>query len=574
MTVYCTTFNPKNHEFELTCRGYGISESLKESIYSELRDIENKSKMPFLFQIEIEGNNNTITQKYEIQLSPEMHIKFLSKLLDNKAITEDEFVLKLSIEALRASFQTRVKNPFGNYIVFSESLTGARTGVLATTLAEAQKHIINNVPFIFAVSVITPEILKTIEKAAGFITTHVGLTSHASVIARGVGIPALFVNKDVIVATTCLRYNGMKIQAGTYVTLDGNAKKLYFSKQDIDESKSNIPENIEAVFSKCTSLLLNTEKVEDIERGRKQNVMSIGLLRLEHLVLQTKILHTFRKFILQRYFSEKKDLSKQLSSELVQELGKIFTEVRNNEITVRLLDPPLHEFFEITKSEVILYAKKLRIHPKKIVGVLENLREHNPMMGLRGARLMLAFHDLLDIQIEVLKTLNQNFPNIKLRIEVPFIMNATEGIVLLNKIKEKLGGANIELGIMFEIPSLLYSIEELAKHVDFISFGTNDLTQFTLGLSRDDNTTIIHQFIDHKIFKSSPFEIIEANTVGELLKEAVSRITRVAPLVDLLVCGEHAGNYESIQYFKSIGLNKFSCSVGRITEAQFAVLKQ
>ncbi|MBP9759212.1 hypothetical protein KBD45_05950 [Candidatus Dojkabacteria bacterium] len=583
MIIYFSTTNPKTFQRQLFPKTK-LPTILSSELFQELTQIENFDKKPYLFRVDINENKYSIFDKSEIQLSHKAYFNFIMDLAKTGQIESDTLFEYLDIETFRALLAPSVEaDPKQPYIQFQDSLTGAACGKLVTTIKAAEECIKRSEPFIIAIETLTPQILNIIKLADGFVTTKVGSTSHAAVIARGRQIPGLFISTDTKITKTKLIYNNQILNIFEDITIDCNTKRLFAGRLNIHSTNQEILDQFAHCIPKDISnkVFLNSENPKEIEKASHYGVKNIGLLRLEHLVLQTDLLNPFRILYLSDFLNLeelKVKFQQKFSILLTARLKEISDSLRDSFVTIRLLDPPIHEFFDLKQDEIRKIAKTLKTPTKDVVDTIKLMAEKNPMMGNRGARLMLQCDVLLTSQLDaIIEIIKLNTTKVKL--EIPFVLNSKEAKLLINKIKAYLEKNAIKpdqysLGIMFEIPSMLYSIEEILGDIDFVSFGTNDLTQFTLGLSRDDNTKIIDNYIQNNILTNSPFEVIDTDTVGEILKRAVKTIKAFNPKIQISVCGEHGGNYESIKFFKSIGINQVSCSAGRVMEAIFAMSKK
>lgn len=581
--MYCSTINPDTKQTELFTGGVELKSEISTALFQEMLKIEMDDRVPYLFEVLVKQDSYEIVSKVEAQLDAATYWIFFQRLFNAKKSKAQAFFDMFSIEALRLLLSPRVNvNNNALYVQFDDSLVGAATGKLVTTIGDAEVCIHKREPFVIAVETLTPDILDVIKHAAGFVTTKVGSTSHAGVIARGRQIPALFINSDVQINSDGISTSDFEIKKFDEVTIDGVGKKLIVGKQDIETLDTDLVLKIVKMFPNdiLDKVHVNTEDLDELLVAKKLGVKDIGLFRLEHLIIQNDILETFRLLYLSGKLgvdNVQKQYAKSFVIELSNLLKPLLSELGNSRINVRLLDPPMHEFFDISDKQMGYLAKKIGITRAEVVSTLDYLHEVNPMMGNRGARLLLSDDVLFKAQIDALAGCIKE-GTVDIGIEIPFLMGADEGVQIIDRIVKRFNYNEIKrekyrLGVMFEIPSMLYTISELVKDLDFVSFGTNDLTQFMLGLSRDDSDKVIHNYKNLGLVKNSPFKVLDIETVGEIMKSAVRKIRRSNPEIEMLVCGEHGGNFESIQFFRSIGIKEVSCSVGRVLEAGFAMCK-
>jgi pyruvate,orthophosphate dikinase len=432
-----------------------------------------------------------------------------------------------------------------------------------------------------------------ISVAAGVLTARGGITSHAAVVARGMG-------KSCIVGATAINIDqgreefivGNKVfRKGDYITLDGAKGEVIAGKLPIIASKPS--RDLEELLvwtdlAKRLKVMANADNPQDVKRAREFGAEGVGLCRTEHMFFQADRIYYFRRAILaEDSRAREKALEKLLPMQQMDFLA-IFEEMEGLPITVRLLDPPLHEFLPLPYAAEDLKAlsKRLGTPFGKLREKVGELQESNPMLGHRGCRLGITSPEIYQMQVraimeaacELSKKGFRVFPEIMLPLighieELKFFRDLVVNTCEKVRGEMKAEGLSYQIGIMIELPRAALIADELAKFADFFSFGTNDLTQMALGISRDDDGTFMPSYLKKEIFRLDPFISLDEQGVGELIKIAVERGRKTKPDLKIGVCGEHGGDPKSIEFFHKLGLDYVSCSPYRVPVARLAAAK-
>lgn len=493
--------------------------------------------------------------KFEIKFSKEMIFsdEKLKKIVASKISSKEfnEIIKNLNKEQVEHWFISSVNEKLDNndLIFDGESLVlGAGSGTLLTTREDVKLATDNCENIIWACKHVATEDLELFNKVDGIILTESGKTSHAGVVVKGFGTPTIVLE-------------GWDKKLDKYlnkkVTLNATSGELYKGNNKINKSSvDNDTKIILQALAKQSDFEIeaNVDKAVDAKKASEIGVQSIGLCRTEHMFT------TENRAKLVRRILEGKELTEKQRKELIKDLGSEFGEIFKNmskRVVVRFLDAPLHEF-------------------------LPDSKETNPMLGFRGIRMLLKRPELIEILTEstlvgLSKVIKTN-PKFKLCIEAPLVIDFREVEIfkelIFNHIKtlrkEKLI-KNIEIGSMIETPRSLYSIDKISNVSDFISFGTNDLTQMFFGISRDDSGNFINDFIENKIIENDPFVSLDKEVLIPELKKAVQKVKKANPNIHISVCGEQAGDSETINLLKGIGVDSVSISVSRIPVARFSV---
>jgi len=407
------------------------------------------------------------------------------------------------------------------------------------------------------------------------------MTSHAALVARGWG-------KCCVVGCNAININLKRkefyanhhtIKEGDWITLDGSQGIIYTGKLDLvkPQIKNNIIFNKllkEIAKHKTISVRANADRKKDSLNAISLGAEGIGLCRTEHMFFEPNRVAAMRKMILSTDINDRRNAIMELLPYQKNDFYKILKAMNGMPVTIRLLDPPLHEFLPNQNDQIIALAKELNVSESRLRRIIDDLSEANPMLGHRGCRLAISFPEITEMQTEaiVLATvdlLKEGFSPTP-EIMIPLVGNIGEFLnqkQIIESTIQKLNiskNINIKIGTMIELPRACFIADEIAKHADFISFGTNDLTQTTFGFSRDDIGSFLPNYIENNIIKKDPFQTLDTNGVGELIKIAIKKSKTTNPNIKIGVCGEHGGDPESIKFLVEAGVHYVSCSPFRI----------
>ena len=434
----------------------------------------------------------------------------------------------------------------------------------------------------------TPEDIKGMHAAVGILTAKGGMTSHAAVVARGMGKPCVC-GANISINNKTLKIGEHVLTTDDYITIDGSTGNIIIGKPKFTRQGFSKEFDILMQWAEKIAKLkvrANAESIFDIETALKFKTDGIGLCRTEHMLFEKSRLKLIRQIILAESFDEKQSFINELFILHKQDFKEIFNLLNDLPINIRLLDPPLHEF--LPKNSINNIASELKINPDILSSKLLVLEESNPMLGHRGSRLAMTLPELYEMQVRaILEALyevkKEKNSSPKLEIMLPLIMEVKELKFLTDLIKtttaklnkEKMPDADIKykIGTMIELPRACFISDELAEYADYFSFGTNDLTQTTFGLSRDDMASFWYSYMDQGIIKKDPFVHFDEKAVGELVKIACQKGRKQKPDITIGVCGEHAAHSEAIKFFNDLNFDYISCSPFRIIIAKLAAAK-
>lgn len=435
----------------------------------------------------------------------------------------------------------------------------------------------------------SPEDIHGMHYSEGILTSRGGLTSHAALVARGWG-------KSCVVGCQTLQIHnnqrsgsigGIKIKEGDWITLNGSTGEIFLGKMSLFQNPIDKSGPLTELLSwadqiRKLKIRTNADTPEDCEKALSFGAEGIGLCRTEHMFFEENRVHEFRKMILAEDEKSRIKHLKKLLPYQTKDFYNILKTMKNRPVTVRLLDPPLHEFINIGNKELEHLALDLKKTKASILSRIDFLKESNPMLGHRGCRLGISYPEVTEMQVEALLgaalKLKKEGASPSVEIMIPLISHVNEFINQKNivvdvydKLSQKHGlGLKYKVGTMIEVPRACLIAEEIAKHADFFSFGTNDLTQTTFGFSRDDTSTFFESYFQEKILPIDPFEQIDRDGVGKLMRIAVQDGRKTKRSLSIGICGEHGGEPNSIEFCSDLGLNYVSCSPFRVPIARLA----
>ena len=434
----------------------------------------------------------------------------------------------------------------------------------------------------------SPEDIEGMHAAEGVLTMRGGMTSHAAVVARGMGTCCVSGCGDLKVheEEKFIELGGHKIKEGEYISLDGSTGKIYLG--DIPTVEASISGNFERIMNwadefRRLKVRTNADTPEDAANAVRMGAEGIGLTRTEHMFFNPDRIPKIRKMILSDTVEEREAALNELIPFQKGDFKGIYKAMEGRPVTIRFLDPPLHEFVPTTEEDIAELAKEMGLSVADVKARCDALHEFNPMMGHRGCRLAVTFPEIAKMQtravMEAAIEVNaEEGYNIVPEIMVPLVGDKKELafvkktiVETAEKVKEE-KGSDIEyhIGTMIEIPRAALMADEIAEEAQFFSFGTNDLTQRTFGFSRDDAGKFLTDYYKSKIYESDPFAHLDQNGVGQLIQMAAEKGRKVRPDIKLGICGEHGGDPASIEFCNKVGLTYVSCSPFRVPIARLA----
>ncbi|MCD6434178.1 MAG: pyruvate, phosphate dikinase [Candidatus Diapherotrites archaeon] len=473
---------------------------------------------------------------------------------------------------------------------------GAAVGKVVFNAEEA-KRIVEQDPnekIILVRTETSPEDIEGMHAAQGILTARGGATSHAAVVARGMGKCCVAGSNDITVYEKkgyFITKDGLKIKKGEWISLDGSTGEVFAGKLALVEPK--LSKEFKQLLKwadeyRKLGIRTNADTPKDAKIAREFGAEGIGLCRTEHMFFEGQRIKAMREMILANTKEERRKALAKLLPYQRKDFYEIFKVMDGLPVTIRLLDPPLHEFLPQTEKEIKELAKEMKVSVNKIKAIIKALEEFNPMLGFRGVRLAIVYPEIAEMQvraiIEAAIKAKKEGIRVKPEIMVPLVAHATEMKRMrelieqvAKEIMEKAGvKISYKIGTMVELPRAALTADELAEYAEFFSFGTNDLTQTTLGYSRDDAAKFIPKYIEEKILAADPFQTLDTSGVGQLIEIAKEKGTKTRKDIKLGICGEHGGDAASIEFCHKVGLTYVSCSpfrvpIARIAAAQAAI---
>jgi pyruvate,orthophosphate dikinase len=550
-----------------------------EKHYKDMQDIEFTIQNKKLYMLQTRTGKRTTAAALRIAVD----------MVEEKLITKQQGLMRIAPASLDQLLHPTIDSK-AQRIILAKGLPaspGAATGMAVFDSDTAESMAADGHKVILCRTETSPEDIHGMHAAQGILTSRGGMTSHAAVVARGMGKPCVAGASDVIIdyKNRSMIINDASVVHGDIITIDGGTGDImlgeikmmqpvmtgYFATlmQWADEARR-------------LKIRANAETVLDAETARKFGAEGIGLCRTEHMFFDpTRILYV-RQMILAETSEERRIALAKIEPYQKQDFINLFNIMQGLPVTIRLLDPPLHEFLPQGAEEIEALAKTLSLSVEKVKQRIERLHESNPMLGLRGARLGIVYPEIYEMQVRAIfeaAIVTKAIPEIM----VPLITTKQE-MDILKSMTDRIAATmptkiNYTVGTMIELPRAALQAGAIAQTAEFFSFGTNDLTQTTFGISRDDAGAFLPDYQRRNIFTTDPFASIDIDGVGELVKIAAERGRAARPDIKLGICGEHGGDPASIAFFESVGLDYVSCSpyrvpIARLAAAQAALLEK
>ncbi len=525
-------------------------------------------------------------------------VKMAVDMVGEKLITKEEAVMRVSPDQLDQLLHPMIDpKAVKTQKALCKGLNaspGAGCGQIVTTAEEAAEWVKNGKKVVLVRKETSPEDIIGMNVAEAILTSTGGMTSHAAVVARGMGRACVCGCSDVVVSGNNITIAGKKFKKGDFITVDGTTGNVYEGSLTLVQPKFST--ELKTFLSWCDTIRnsavrgkikgfkvrANADQPVDAKVAFDFGAEGIGLCRTEHMFFaEDKIIH-FRAMIASDTTEQRKEYLKKILLLQKKDFLGIFKAMNGRPVTIRLLDPPLHEFIPHTKEETAELAKYMGIDAKSLTIKLESLKEQNPMLGHRGCRLAITYPEIYEMQVEAitLAAVECKKKNIDVHPEImiPIVCDYKE----LKKIRSscekvmkdicsaKKVDFNIRIGSMIEVPRAALLADKLAESADFFSFGTNDLTQMTFAFSRDDAGKFLPYYTQQNILESDPFKSIDEEGVGQLINFAAQKARSVKDEIKLGICGEHGGDPATIDFCYRAGLNYVSCSPYRVPLARLA----
>ena len=554
-----------------------------ENHYKDMQDMEFTIENGKLYMLQTRNGKRTAAAALKIAVD----------LVDEGMITEDEAVLRVDPKQLDALLHPqfdakalKAATPVGAGLAASP---GAACGKVVFTAEDAKEWADKGEKVVLVRLETSPEDIEGMAAAQGILTVRGGMTSHAAVVARGMGTCCVSGCGEIKMhaENKYFELGGKQYHEGDYISLDGSTGKIY------GEAVPTVEATISGDFdrfmkwadaARTLKVRTNADTPRDTVQAVKFGAEGIGLCRTEHMFFEGERIKAMREMIVAKDVETRKKALAKILPYQQGDFEEMYRVLEGRPMTVRFLDPPLHEFLPTKEEDIAEIAGELNITVDELKAVIASLHEFNPMMGHRGCRLAVTYPEIAEMQttavINAAIKVNKEHPEYKI---VPEIM-----IPLVGEVKELkyvkdfvtatadklIADAGVEMtykvGTMIEIPRAALTADEVAKEAEFFSFGTNDLTQMTFGFSRDDAGKFLDAYYDAKIYESDPFAKLDQTGVGRLVKMAADLGRQTRPDIKLGICGEHGGDPSSVEFCHNIGLNYVSCSPFRVPIARLA----
>ena len=554
-----------------------------EKHYRDMQDMEFTVEHGKLYMLQTRNGKRTA----------QAALKIACDLVDEGMRTEEEAVAMIDPRNLDTLLHPqfdqkalKAATPLGKGLGASP---GAACGKVVFTADDAEVWAARGEKVILVRLETSPEDITGMKVAQGILTVRGGMTSHAAVVARGMGTCCVSGLGDIVMdeANKKFTLGGKTFHEGDCISLDGSTGNVYDGLiPTVDASIAGEFGRIMAWADKYRKLAVrtNADTPQDAKKARELGAEGIGLCRTEHMFFDPERIFAFREMIVSDTKEEREEALERILPFQQEDFEALYEALEGNPVTIRFLDPPLHEFVPQEEEEIEKLAKAKNKSVQEIKDIITSLHEFNPMMGHRGLRLAVTYPEIAVMQtkavIRAAINVQKKHPDWKMNPEImiPLTSEVKEFNVVKKVVVEtadeeiKKAGVNLayQVGTMVEIPRACLTADEIAKNADFFCFGTNDLTQMTFGFSRDDAGKFLNAYYDNKIFESDPFAKLDQVGVGKLMKMAIELGKPVNPHLHVGICGEHGGDPSSVEFCHEIGLDYVSCSPFRVPVARLA----
>jgi pyruvate,orthophosphate dikinase len=582
----------KNARKEANVKDPSMEESMPK-VYKQLKKIlmklENHYKDMQDVEFTVENNKLWILQTRSGKRTSKSAVKIAVDMVKEKLISKKEAILRIDPSSLDTLLHPTLDEKSEINVIANglPASPGAASGKVVFSSEEAERLNDMMQDTILVRVETSPEDIQGMHAAKGILTARGGMTSHAAVVARGMGRPCVSGSSEIDInyESKIFKTSEQEIKEGDIITIDGSTGRIILG--EVPTVKPEISGDFSKLMSWADSIRklkvrTNSETPADTKTARDFGAEGIGLCRTEHMFFDEERILSVREMILSKTKEDRARALTKLLPHQKKDFVEIFKIMSGLPVTVRLLDPPLHEFLPHSEKEILEVANVVGVDLKEVKSRISELHEQNPMLGHRGCRLGISYPEIYEMQcraiFEALVELKKNkiksaFPEImiplvsteaEIKIMKDLVIRVAKTVQEENKVK-----IDFIVGTMIELPRAAIKAKDIAKHAEFFSFGTNDLTQTTFGISRDDSGKFLNDYIDNKIFDIDPFVSIDEG-VEDLIEIAVLKGKKQNKKIKLGICGEHGGDPKSIAFCSRIGLNYVSCSPYRVPIARLA----
>ena len=554
-----------------------------ENHFKDMQDMEFTIEDEHLYMLQTRNGKRTA----------QAALKIACDLVDEGMIDEEEAVLRVEPKQLDALLHPQFDaEALKKAKIIGHGLAaspGAACGKVVFSAEDAKEWKAKGEKVVLVRLETSPEDIEGMQSAEGILTVRGGMTSHAAVVARGMGTCCVSGCGEIVVDYEKKQFTlgGKAYKEGDYISIDGSTGNIY------GEAIPSAPATISGDFGRYMAwadkarrlqVYTNADTPKDAKQGREFGAEGIGLCRTEHMFFEGNRIKAMREMIVSETVEERKKALAKIMPYQQGDFEGLYTAMEGRPVIIRFLDPPLHEFLPTKEADIKEIAGELGITVEHLKEVIASLHEFNPMMGHRGCRLCVTYPEIAEMQttavINAAMNVNKAHPsyNVEPRIMIPLVGEVKElkyvkDVVVATADKLiKAAGVKMkyQVGTMIEIPRAALTAGDIAKEAEFFSFGTNDLTQMTFGFSRDDAGKFLGSYYDKKIYESDPFAHLDQVGVGKLIKMAVNDGRATRPDIHLGICGEHGGDPSSVEFCHFAGLDYVSCSPYRVPIARLA----
>jgi pyruvate,orthophosphate dikinase len=561
---------------------YQELERVARTLERHFRDVQD-------MEFTIERGNLYMLQTRRAQRSGHAAVRVACDMVDEGLISEQEAVARIPPNDLNQLLHPTI-DPHSRLDLLTTGLPaspGAACGTVVFDADQAEKLGRAGQSVILVRRETSPEDFHGMVTARAILTARGGMTSHAAVVARGMGTPCVAGAQELVIDERANRFsvNGRSIGEGEWITVDGSSGKVFAGQAALIAPE--LSGNFNRVMGWADRIMqlrvrVNADTPADAHRGRDFGAEGIGLCRTEHMFFSGDRLVAMREMIVaQDTEGRQRALTKLLPMQR-GDFEAIFRAMEGYPVTIRLLDPPLHEFLPQEPAEIESLARELRMEAGVLKGIVDRLHEVNPMLGLRGCRLGIIYPEITAMQVRAIFEAACTVASRKGRVMPEVMIPLTASVVEFRKqalivrqvaeevFQERQITVPYLLGTMIELPRAALTADEIAREAQFFSFGTNDLTQTTWGLSRDDAGKFLPYYLEHGVIEDDPFQILDQAGVGKLIAMACDLGRRTRPDLKLGICGEHGGEPSAVAFCDRLGMNYVSCSPFRVPIARLA----
>ncbi len=556
--------------------------TLLENHYKDMQDMEFTIEDKKLFFLQTRNGKRTAPAALQIACD----------LVDEGKITKEQAIARIEAKSLdqllHPGFDVaalKAAKPVGKALPASP---GAAAGKVYFTAEDAKKNHEKGERVVLVRLETSPEDIEGMHAAEGILTVRGGMTSHAAVVARGMGTACVSGCGEIVIDEEAKYFTiaGQTVKEGDYISLDGSTGNIYIG--DIPTVEAAISGNFDRIMTwadeiRTLKVRTNADTPADAANAVKFGAEGIGLCRTEHMFFDAERIPKIRKMILSKTVEAREEALNELIPFQKGDFKGLYEVMEGRPVTIRFLDPPLHEFVPTEEEDIVALAKDMGLSVEEVKATCDSLHEFNPMMGHRGCRLAVTYPEIAKMQTRAvmeaaIEVKAEKGFDIIPEIMIPLVGEKRElkfvkdVVVETAEAVKKEKGSDIEyhIGTMIEIPRAALLANEIAEEAEFFSFGTNDLTQMTFGFSRDDAGKFLDSYYTNKIYESDPFARLDQDGVGQLVKMASEKGRATRPNIKLGICGEHGGDPSTVEFCHKVGLNYVSCSPFRVPIARLA----